>query len=151
MASTFFERIDELADRVGDGHLVGKVEVDQVYARYQHEGADLKHPRGGKWHYLTDPLLSGATATMETVARATLEPDGPKTGMEHVVNGLVRDVHEQAPVEFNDLRRSGHATVIDNGEIVYDRPPEVERLTDEQLREKNDLRRAGFTAYPALP
>lgn len=145
MASTFFDRMDELAERVGHGRLVGKVEVDQVYAKYQHERADLEHPRGGKWHYLTDPLLSGAEASMRTVAKHTLEPDGPQQGMREVVDGLVSDVHTEAPREFNDLRRSGHALVVSNGEIVYDRPPEVERLDEAQLRAKNELRRAGFT------
>jgi hypothetical protein len=30
----FFERIDELAEEVGHGVLVGRIVVDQVYARY---------------------------------------------------------------------------------------------------------------------
>lgn len=143
MASTFFDRIDQLAEQVGDGHLVGKIEVDQVYAKYQHERADLEHPRGGKWHYLTDPLLTGAMSSMQTLARHVLEPTGPNAGMEQIVNGLVGDVQEEAPREFDDLRRSGRATVVSNGEVVYDRPPEVPRLTEAQLREKNERRRLG--------
>lgn len=34
MGGTFSERIDELKAMVGTGDLVGKVVVDQIYARY---------------------------------------------------------------------------------------------------------------------
>jgi hypothetical protein len=36
MGSSFDERMDELAQLVGSGDLVGTVQVSQVYARYQH-------------------------------------------------------------------------------------------------------------------
>lgn len=35
MASSFFDRIDELAEMVGNGELTGTVEVSQIYAAYQ--------------------------------------------------------------------------------------------------------------------
>lgn len=136
MPSDFFERIEELQDRVGDGTLTGKVEVDQVYARYQHEGLDFRHPRGGQAKYLEQPFLAGASGHMQTLARTVLEPDGPHRGMKDVVENTAHDVFVHAPVEFDNLRRSGHPSVEDNGSVVYDRPPEVPRLTEEQLREE---------------
>jgi hypothetical protein len=35
MASSFFDRIDALAEMVGNGDLTGMVEVSQIYAAYQ--------------------------------------------------------------------------------------------------------------------
>lgn len=49
-------------------------------------------------------------------------------------------VYDHAPVEFGDLRESGHPTVTDEGHTTYDRPPLVPRLSEAELREKNQLR-----------
>jgi hypothetical protein len=35
MGSSFFDRTDELAEMVGNGDLIGTVEVSQLYAAYQ--------------------------------------------------------------------------------------------------------------------
>lgn len=148
MASTFFDRMDELADQVGHGHLTGKVEVDQVYAHYQHEGLDLQHPRGGQAKYLEGPLLRGVENHMRTLAKHTLDVEGPRLGMQDIVEGLSRDVFDEAPREFEDLRNSAHPTVRDDDRLLYDRPPLVPRLTEEELREKNRLRDAGHHGYP---
>lgn len=129
----FFERIAELREKVGHDRLVGKVEVDQVYAHYQHEGLDLAHPRGGQAKYLEQPLLSGSEDWMRTVAKSLLE-EGPADGMKDVVERVSGKVSEHAPVEFDHLRRSGHPTVTDDGATVYDRPPEVGRLSEEELK-----------------
>lgn len=144
MAGDFAERIRELQERVGDGTLRGKVEVDQVYARYQHEGLDFKHPRGGQAKYLEQPWLSEAENRVRTVAKTVLEPGGPQDGMRDVVEGGAEDVKTHAPVEFDDLRRSGHPSVEDDGVVVYDRPPEVPRLSEDELRAKSRLRSLGY-------
>jgi hypothetical protein len=61
--------------------------------------------------------------------------------MEHL-SGQV-DVH--APVLFDHLRRSGHPVVTLGGAVIYDRPPEVHRLTEAELRAQSRL------LYPFLP
>lgn len=140
----------ELGDRVGHGMLEGKVEVSQVYAASQHEGgwvtgpnagvAIVNHPRGGGPKYLEQPLLEKGTGEYpRRLAARALEPDGLRRAMIDNMEDLARQVSERAPVEFEDLRRSGHPTVTSDGALVYDRPPEVPRLSDEELRAKKRL------------
>lgn len=147
MPGDFFERIDELADRVGDGNLEGKIEVDQIYAHYQHEGLDLRHPRGGEALYLQRPTLGDASQHMQKIADRTLQPEGPKGGMKDVVEDISRAVSVRAPVDFNNLRRSAHPTVTDNGAVVYDRPAEQRRLTEAELEALGDLRDGDRTRH----
>lgn len=142
MASTFFDRIDELAERVGHGTLRGTVKVDQVYAHVQHEDLTYQHPRGGGPKYLEGPLHEQHRDYLERVARATLGEEGPDPAMADAMESLSGEVSRKAPVEFGDLRESGHPSVTSDGEVVYDRPPETPRLTDEQLRSKNHRRSA---------
>jgi hypothetical protein len=134
---TFDERIRRLAEDVGTGRLVASCEVDQVYAHYQHEGLDFDHPRGGQAKYLEQPLFERRTGYLQRLARETLSPGGPVRAMTHAADDLVSAVAEKAPVEFGDLRASGHGKVVDDGTVVYDRPPEVPRLSDEELRVKH--------------
>jgi hypothetical protein len=82
--------MQELSDKVGHGFLVGKVTVDQVYAQYQHERMDLRHPRGGQAKYLTDPLYQNRNAYLIQVAKTALEDGGLRgmaTAMEHLAGG----------------------------------------------------------------
>lgn len=145
MASDFFELIDELQEEVGDGHLTGFVEVDQVYAAYQHNGLDLRHPEGGQALYLIAPLLERQRSYMQKLAEAVLKGPGElKKAMADGMEDLSDQVYELAPREFHDLRASGHPYVKDGDELVYDRQPYVHRLTEEELRAKDDLRRMGF-------
>jgi hypothetical protein len=150
MASTFFQRIDQLADHVGRGTLRGKVVVDQVYAHYQHERAELRHPRGGQPFYLSQPWMAGAFATVERLGKTLLDVGGetPKDAMRTVVEDGIREVHERAPREFDDLRDSASGEVTDDGREVFNRPALVHRLTDAELREKDRLRAAGHRSYP---
>jgi hypothetical protein len=131
---TFQDRVDELIERVGTGRLQGKLEVDQIYAHFQHEDLRLKHPRGGSAKYLEQPLFSNAQSYLEWLARFTLEPEGPKTGMEYAMEHLSGQVEMHAPVEFAHLRHSGHPTVQDEEQVVYDRPPIARRLTEEEIK-----------------
>jgi hypothetical protein len=135
----FQERIAELqAMTVGD--LVGKVEVDQVYAKYQHERLDLKHPRGGRAKYLSGPLMENAPGYLQSVADGVLE-DGGVEAMTGSMQLLSNEVFLNAPVELNDLRNSGHPSVTSDGVVVHDEAPNVTRLTEAQLRAKGRLRR----------
>jgi hypothetical protein len=137
MAGTFGRRMDDLKEIVGDGPLEGTVVVDQIYARYQHEGLDLKHPRGGQAKFLSQPLLDNRDGYLTEIAKTVLE-DGGKQGMESAVEDLAGEggVETHAPVLWGDLRRSGHPTVRNNGAVVFDRPPAARRLTETELKDK---------------
>lgn len=131
---TFRARVDELIEQVGTGHLVGKLEVDQIYAHYQHEDLTLKHPRGGSARYLSMPLFEHMDKYVSWLAESVLKPDGPKKGMEYAVESLSTQVETHAPVEYAHLRHSGHPSITDKGEVVYNRPSIVRRLTEEELK-----------------
>lgn len=139
---TFFERTDFLMDEVGRNDLVGKIEVDQVYAHYQHEGYDFFHPDGGQAGYVVIPFFSRNVKHMEHLAESAITRDG--SSIEDAMADNMEDMSEQvylmAPWEFADLRASGHPTVISDGEKVYDRPPNVGRLSEDELKAKSELR-----------
>ena len=132
MAGDFDERIRELAQQVGVGHLEGHVVVDQIYARFQHERLDLSHPRGGQAKYLEQPLHSEHRRYLQGIADTVLD-EGPVPGMVEAVEDLSQQVETHAPVEFENLRESGAPRVVDGGRTVYDRPPKQRRLTEQEL------------------
>jgi hypothetical protein len=142
------EGADKVRHKVGWGPLVGKVEVDQVYARYQHERLDLKHPRGGYPKYLWLALSVRKDQYLQTLATSVLE-QGPARGMRGVVEQIDRALHQFAPVDESNLRNSGHPTVTDNGELVYDRAPRQPRMSEEQLRANRRARRRGRGGHSA--
>lgn len=135
----FVRNIDALRRRIGGGHLTGKVEVDQVYAHYQHEHPEFRHPDGGKAFYLRDPLFANARGYMEKCAVHILNGSVNDAMIENMED-LSRAVYEQAPWEFGDLRASGHPTVTRDGATVYDRAPAVHRLSAAELKDKSHLR-----------
>lgn len=141
MSSTFLARMDLLEKIVGKRTLSGKVIVDQVYAQYQHEGLDLRHPRGGQAKYLEEPLFTERGAAMRRLARDPFKPLGLTQAMISNMEHLAGKVFELAPVEFGDLKGSGHPIVTDDGARVYDRPAVVHRLSKAELRSKGQLRR----------
>lgn len=140
MTGTFGTRIDDLMQTVGDEPLAGTVVVDQVYAKFQHEGLDLRHPRGGQAKYLSQPLLDNRDRYLSGIAETVLE-DGGTRGMEDAVEDLAGSggVETHAPLLWGDLRRSGHPTVRSGGTVVFDRPPAARRLTDQELKDKARL------------
>jgi hypothetical protein len=120
-------------DQVGSGWLTGKLVVDQVYAKYQHERLDLAHPHGGGAKYLERPLQSNHADYWRRIAAEMLDGD-PIQGMIDVMESLNTAMSSAAPVDVNNLRRSGSPRVFDNGREVYNRPPWQRRLSDEELR-----------------
>lgn len=140
MSGTFQRRTDELLDQVGDGDLSMHCIVDQVYARYQHEGLDFKHPQGGQAKYLEEPLYEEHQQYLQDLAGGVLDGSLQERAS-LVAEDLAAQVQDHAPVEFNDLRRSGHPIVKDNGATIYDRAPAQRRLTEEELRAKGQARR----------
>lgn len=142
MAGTFGERTRQLEQQIGSGTLVGTVVVDQSYAKYIHEDLSLKHPRGGKAHYLRDPLVDGHIGYLRRLANNTLRGD-LRAEMREVTEDLSREVQVQAPIEMYGLKISGHPVVTDNGTTWYDRAPLMHRLTDDEIEARRralDLR-----------
>jgi hypothetical protein len=118
------------------------VTVDQVYAHYQllqHERLDLHHPRGGHARYLAVPLETRFPLYLRWVAGGFLD-DGGREGMIRAMEDLSDQVEWHAPVEFWDLRRSGHPEVKLGEHTVYDRPPIVHRLSPAELKAKSRIR-----------
>jgi hypothetical protein len=149
MTGTLSDRLADLRRSTGSDRerLSGSVEVDQVYAHYQHERLDLHHPRGGMAKYLERPLMDNYRVYLEEYAREVLSEDGGHGAMKRAMEDLagLGGVARHAPVEFSDLRMSGHPQVKLGDETIYDRPPVRHRLTKEELRIKSRIR------YMSLP
>lgn len=128
------EGVPEILDRVGDGKLSGKLTIDQVYARYQHERLDLRHPRGGKARYLADPLMAGFRSYYERMARDLLQPEGLRNAMIDSMESLMNSSQMETPVELDNLRRSSRRVVRDQNAVVSVKGPDQGRLSDEDLR-----------------
>lgn len=144
VAGDFGERMRQLTERVGAGHLVLNVVVDQIYAKYQELREDLNHPSGGRAHALQQSLYEQLDQIMRDLADGLLDEDGLQEAGRKAVERIAQRYYETAPFEFGDLRASPHPTVTDGGGLVYDRPPGVHRLTTDELREKGILRDLGF-------
>ena len=112
-----------------------------MIVHYQHEHPEFKHPRGGQAFYLQEPLYEATDRYIQAVADAMLdlERDLADTVFDQMKD-LVRQVEVRAPVEFTNLRRSGHATVTERGVVIRDQPPEQDRLTDAELKALSKLR-----------
>lgn len=139
-SASFEAALTKLSEAIGHEPLRGSVEVDQVYARYQHEGLDFKHPRGGQAKYLEQPFYANVPLYMRDIAARVLPRGDIVGGMADAMEDLSGEVFDKAPIEFLDLRASGHPTVRRGGAVVYDRPPMQARLTEPQLRAKSKLR-----------
>jgi hypothetical protein len=120
-------------EQVGSGWLTGKLVVDQIYAKYQHERVDLAHPRGGGAQFLRNPLNANHGDYLQRLARSMLSGDPAQT-MAECMESLNSAMSAAAPIQYNNLRRSGNPKVFDNGREVYNRPPWQRRLSDEELR-----------------
>jgi hypothetical protein len=136
MTRTFADGLHELSQRVGFGDLVGSVVVDQVYAHYQHERLDLRHPRGGQAKYLEQPFMAKRDTYLTEIARSLFDEGGAREAMKRCVEELSTSVEVHAPREWGDLARSGHPMVNDDGSLVYDRAPYAHRLSKEELHAK---------------
>jgi len=79
---------------------------------------------------------------MQRLADRAITPEGPKLidAMRDNMEVLSQQVYEQSPVEFGDLRDSGHPVVTQGGVTVYDRAPRARRLSEDELRAKGKLR-----------
>lgn len=150
--TSFEQGTRELERIVGHGKLVGKLEVDQVYAAPLEVGywktgplaGVTNRPRhGGETHALANALQHVTPKAFQRMADHAYDEGGLAFAMISDVEDLSGEYHDRAPREFEDLRNSGHPTVTDNGKRVYDRPPLRSRLTDAQLAEKSRRRALG--------
>lgn len=137
---TWRARLQVLGRNVGRGSLVGQYAVDQRYAAYQHVHQNLRHPRGGGPNYVSAPLQARHGHWFRQIASSLLDGTAGRQ-MVDAMDDLDGYVRLLAPLDQNDLRRSGQYTVSDNGTIVTRRAPDVPRLTDAQLRLKARGRR----------
>lgn len=138
---TFSERIAELRRMTGAPELLrAQVTVDQVYAHFQHEHLEFRHPRGGQALYLQVPLYDHYRDYLEDYAHTVLR-DGGQEALKRSAENLSDQVEVHAPREFGDLMRSGHPEVEQGGRTIYDRPPKQHRLTEQELRIKDRLRK----------
>lgn len=152
MPGSFGEQLDRLAEQVGHGTLEGSLVVDQVYAAPQERGfwetgpnagvLIRNHPIGGQEHFLSEPVDVNRDDYTRKLADGALDERGLYEAMVDNMEHLSAQVGFLAPVQFGDLRRSGHPTVTDDGALTYDRPPGVERLSAEELRAKARLARS---------
>lgn len=158
MKGTFGDGVDALKELVGQGHLQGSVEFDQPYAFNQeiggwedflgHEGP--KSMTRGHPHFLGGSLTAESDATMQSMADHFLH-EGPTVGMIEATERLADTSAAAAPVEFGDLADSAHPEVTSDGAVVYDRPPAVPRLSEEQLAAKVVKRAKGDLVRDYLP
>lgn len=139
MAGTFTASMDMLIEQA-KGRWSAKCEVNQIYAHYQESHPEFHHPRGGQAFYLRDTIYYGHWLALAAQTILTTDGVDVKGALRTVAHGMVAGVYQRAPVEFNDLRRSGRAKVTRDFAEVYNRPPEVYRLSDEQLRHKSQYR-----------
>ena len=137
---TFSARMAELRRMTGaPARLRGQVTVDQVYAHYQHEHLEFRHPRGGRALYLQAPFYEHYQEYLDAYARSVLD-DGGQRSVERSMEHLSDRVEAEAPVEFADLRRSGHPEVHSGRRVIYDRQPKQHRLCEAELKIKARLR-----------
>lgn len=139
--SEFTDSMDRLLAETPD-RIEGGVEVDQVYAHYQHAHPEFHHPDGGQAFYLSEPLYAKSDRYLERLAEGAITEQGIglRQAMIDNMEDLSLEVYERAPWEFGDLRASGHPTVTEDGETVYDREPNVHRLDPDELAIKSHLR-----------
>lgn len=127
------EGVRKLQETVGTGKLRGVLRVDQVYAKYQHERLDLHHPRGGGPKFLQRPLYERYRAWMQALADSVLDGRVEET-MARCMEAFNSAMSSAAPVDFNNLRRSGNPRVYSNGRLVYNRSAQQRRLSERELR-----------------
>jgi hypothetical protein len=152
MSGTFAERVKELKRQTGAPEkLEMTCTVDQVYAHYQHEHMELRHPRGGTAKFLEQPLYDHYREYLTEYGRNVLR-DGGQRSLGESADHLSDQVEMRAPREWGDLMRSGHPHVEQGERTLHDRPPKVRRLSEGELRAKSKATMrarlaAGLTVY----
>jgi hypothetical protein len=140
-ADQFTQRISELQESVGHGHLTAHLLRDQVYAHYQEARLDLRHPQGGQAMYQESSLYDHRDDYLRGIAETVLVDI--TSGMIDAVEEFDGHAADRCPKELTLLSRSGHPSVTSEGTVVYDRAPEIPRLSKGDLKELGRLRSHG--------
>jgi hypothetical protein len=132
MASDFFEKMQALKDRVGEGELKGTVSFGTPYAWNQHEARWINfmgrygpkdihtYHRGGGPKFLSGPMLAHTADARARLGAAFLRAlsgvDGALVDEMHsFVDDVKAEAVEAAPIESGRLRESASTSVSDNG------------------------------------
>lgn len=122
---SFFERVEELQERVGEGDLVGTLTSDTPYSFNQHEGywvnflgkygfnAIKQHHNGGgppPSKFIEQPLLENYPRYFQHLADAVLDGSLPEA-MHDNVEHMNEELKENAPEKSGRLKNSGHISV----------------------------------------
>jgi hypothetical protein len=126
-ADEFVRNIDELSRQVGTGRVTAGCIVDQIYAQNQHQNLRFRHTNG-RSHYLGGPLLENSSYLMMRIAGSIIDEGGShlKREMINVAETLAGYVLRNAPrdPDLGDvLANSGSPYVMDEGILIYKRPP----------------------------
>jgi hypothetical protein len=132
---TFEARMRELSGLVGKGVIEAKVDVKQLYAQRQHQGANYAHPRGGQAFYLRDALMGTYREHLQRVAMA-LFTGGTRQQFISYSEQLARESSKRTPVELGNLKKSESATVKEQGRIIYRRPAKQPKMSRKQLNSR---------------
>lgn len=132
-SGTWQARLQVLERNVGHGDLVGTYNVNQRYAAYQHVHRDLRHPRGGGPDYVSAPLAARHRVWIADIARKLLSGRAGDA-MADAMDDLDQQVRVLAPVDLNNLRRSGSVEVTSGGATIYSRAAQVRRLPEGRRR-----------------
>lgn len=141
---SFAEGCDELIQAT-EQDLTGSLTVDQIYAQYQETGLSFNHPQGGIALALATALLTKHPEFLHKLSDAILDGrDAMIQAMAECMEDMNKEYYELAPREFHDLRASGSPEVLEGEEQVYHRPPNVHRLSEAELRAKQELKALGI-------
>ncbi len=126
----FSERVSELQARVGEGDLIGKLEVDTPYAFNQHEkywvnfmgrygfNTINRYHNGGGEKFVEGPLMANYTRYLEHLADEVLEGDLPEA-MADNARDMNDELRANAPEKTGRLKGSGTTSVTDNGGLTH--------------------------------
>lgn len=89
--------------------------------------------------YQEATLYSNAAGYLSRIAEQVLAV-GTDAGMIDAMESFAGDSGQACPKELTLLAHSDHPMVTSNGAVVYDRPPEVPRLSDAELRSLHSRR-----------
>lgn len=128
MSSTFFARMAELKEKVGQGKISSEIKVNQVYARRQHQGIHLNHPAGGQALFLRTALMSTHQSHYRQVA-AELFDGNLRALFIRYAERVARESRGRTPVELGNLKNSDSTKVRERGRVIYRRPAERPRLS----------------------
>lgn len=138
MAGTFLRRTEELSRRVGHGRIEASVKIDQIYAEYQHNIPELRHPTGGKAFFLTDALIGNFPRWYQQIANHLYSPLGVNHWMIRISDNFASQTKRRMPYFLGDLSRSTQPRVKQGGAFIYEGSAKG-RMSKNTLRAKARL------------